>query len=445
MNPNLDQKKSPATPGLGRGQPPRSRLRLAVVLGLAVLACAIGYQFFGRHNPPGGSPKAVTATSTDGATDDLVPTTARRPDQEVERRRPTLSRPVAPNKSPTAVEPTVGDASISGPAQEIIDRFRRMDLGRAPITAAEAEAIRQNISALAAQGPSAVPALRAFLARNQDIGFEESNGRNGVGYASLRTGLFDALKQIGGPEAQAVLADTLRTTGDAAEIGWLARTLEEQAPGQYRQEAVNAARDALEQVAKGQLNVKDVAPLFQVFQNYADAGALSDLAKTLPQWNYYATMALAGLPDGQGIPALVEQAQNPSGSSRMFALQMLAQIAAQYPDAAAALTEQARSGQISDRTWNRIAMGLAGDQYQFGTSPNDNTTPSTTFPGQKGYHIANGNQNFFSTPVAADDPLFSQRIGLIDQLLSTISDPVGQNALKTARDELLAANPNHKK
>jgi hypothetical protein len=201
---------------------------------------------------------------------------------------------------------------------------------------------------------------------------------------------------------------------------------------------LNAARDALEQVAKGQLAVKDVAALFQVFQNYGDAGAVSDLAKTMPQWNYYATMTLAGLPDGQGIPALVEQAQNPGGSSRMFALQMLAQVAAQYPDAAAALAEQARSGQISDRTWNRIAMGLVGDQYQFGSGTGDNASPNTAIPGLKTYHIANGNQNFYSTPVAANDALVTQRIGIIDQLLSTISDPAGKNALQTARDELLA-------
>src|SRR6266446_5275190 len=144
MNANLKQNNR-ETPGQGRAQPPRSRLGLSVALVVAVVACAAGYQFFGRHSPAVRSPKALPATPTDGAVDDLVPTTARRPDQEIERRRPTLTRPVAPNKPSTAVQPAVADAPVSGPAQEILDRLGRMDLGRAPITAAQAEAIRQNI------------------------------------------------------------------------------------------------------------------------------------------------------------------------------------------------------------------------------------------------------------------------------------------------------------
>src|SRR5439155_5900969 len=246
-----------------------------MLLGVAIIACVLGYLFSGQHNTPAGPLKAHPATSNDAATDELVPTGLARQDHEVERHRPTLNRSVAPSKSSTAAEQTVSDATVAGPAQEIIGRLVQMDLGRSPVTAAQAEAIRQNISALAAQGPGAIPAIRAFLARNQDLGFEEASGRSAVGYATLRIGLFDALKQIGGPEAQGILGDTLRTTGDASEIAWLARSLEEQAPGQYRQEAVNAAREALEQAAKGQLAVKDVAPLFQVLQNYGDASAVS--------------------------------------------------------------------------------------------------------------------------------------------------------------------------
>src|SRR2546430_2484729 len=154
MNANLKQQNNRETPGQSRSDPPRFRLRVAVTLVVAVVACAAGYQFFGRHSPPPASPKSLAAPPTDGAVDALVPTPARRPDQEIERRRPTLTRPVAPNKPSTGAEPT--EAPVSGPAQEVLDRFGRMDLGRAPITAAQAEAIRQNISALAAQGPAAV-------------------------------------------------------------------------------------------------------------------------------------------------------------------------------------------------------------------------------------------------------------------------------------------------
>ena len=154
-------------------------------------------------------------------------------------------------------------------------------------------------------------------------------------------------------------------------------------------------------------------------------------------------MTLAGLPDGQGIPALVEQAQNPTGGSRMFALQLLAQDAAQYPDAAAPLIEQARSGQIPERTWSRIAMGLAGDQYQIGMPP-ELSALGSTLPGLKTYHIESGNQNFYSLPLNANLPSdqISQRLALIDQLLASASSPAAVEALQNAR-ALLGKRPNN--
>jgi hypothetical protein len=81
---------------------------------------------------------------------------------------------------------------------------------------------------------------------------------------------------------------------------------------------------------------------------------------------------------------------------------MLAQIAGQYPDASAALLDQARANQISDSAWRKIATGLAGDQYQLGTPPGDVTANGAALPGLKTYHIQNGNQNFYSLPVAGD-------------------------------------------
>src|SRR5437762_3197929 len=193
MNTKLQKQKTRDALGSSRNQPQTSGLNMAMLLGVAIIACVLGYLFSGQHNTPAGPLKAHPATSNDAATDELVPTASARQDHEVERHRPTLNRSVAPSKSSTAAEQTVSDATVAGPAQEIIGRLVQMDLGRSPVTAAQAEAIRQNISALAAQGPGAIPAIRAFLARNQDLGFEEASGRSAVGYATLRIGLFDAL------------------------------------------------------------------------------------------------------------------------------------------------------------------------------------------------------------------------------------------------------------
>ena len=124
----------------------------------------------------------------------------------------------------------------------------------------------------------------------------------------------------------------------------MARYLEEQAPGQYRQEIVGARARRWARLRGGQLTVQDAAPLFQVLQITGDASTAADLASATPQWQYYATMALAGMNEGQGVSAPVQSAQEAARSGKTqnsFTLQMLAQVAAQQPDAASALLEQA--------------------------------------------------------------------------------------------------------
>ena len=114
---------------------------------------------------------------------------------------------------------------------------------------------------------------------------------------------------------------------------------------------------------------------------------------------------------------------------------MLAQVAGQYPDASAALLEEAKANQIPDSAWKKIATGLSGDQYQLGIPPGDITSNAMAMPGLKTYHIQNGNQNFYSVPVGADGQV-DQRLALINQLLSATSSPVAQSALQSARDTL---------
>ena len=115
-------------------------------------------------------------------------------------------------------------------------------------------------------------------------------------------------------------------------------------------------------------------------------------------------------------------------------MQILAQIAAQYPDAATALLDQARANQISDAAWRKIATGLAGDQYQLGSPPSA-PGPGASIPGLKTYHIASGNQNFYSLPVGADAQV-TERLNLINQLLSATQSPAAVAALQGAKDTL---------
>src|SRR5439155_16428358 len=259
---------------------------------------------------------------------------------------PVVIQPVSRLAAPSA-------ATVSGPAvvkteatpytRQLVAGLTNLDFSRGPITKEQADQWKQSLQGLIGQGSAAVPAIRGFLEQNQELNFAAIGGGDQLGQSSLRSAMINALAQIGGPEANSVMLQTLQATTLPSEIAQLAQILEQQAPGQYRQEALSAINEVLGMAGKGQLPAGwDVGPLFKVLQNYGDAGTASVLDQLQPQWRYYATLTLAGLQQGAGVPILVHEVQAPAaGSKRDFAYQMLAQVAGQYPDATTALLDQA--------------------------------------------------------------------------------------------------------
>jgi hypothetical protein len=179
-------------------------------------------------------------------------------------------------------------------------------------------------------GPDALPVVQAFLQQNKDVDYvgdvlNESGERVRTGFTSryvartdflvppsLRLGLIDALDQIGGDEAEAVLAEVLDTSGRGVEVAYIARVLEETNPGKYRDNALKAAKDLLTNPPSidmpNRIDENARAYLYQVLAMYRD--------------NSFAQIAQAQLimPDGrvdrqalgylsntlkeQGVPAL---------------------------------------------------------------------------------------------------------------------------------------------
>jgi hypothetical protein len=312
----------------------------------------------------------------------------------------------------------------------------KLDRAAGKLTAEQANAWKQNLQQLVQQGAAGVPAIRDFLAKSMDFDFGSEAGLT-LGYRSARTAMFDALQQIGGPEALSLTLQTIRETGDPREIALLAQSLEKQAPEQYRQEALSVAREALAMAAEGKLQGVDVAPLFDVFQKYGDASVIADLQQATTKWNYYGTMALAQLPDGAGIPTLIQLAQGTT-SARGNALEMLAQASAQYPDARAALLDMARANKIAPGQWPYLTPMLAGQQYHFLDAPLDGSlAPANRAVGNAAYVIS-GNQHFYSATDAggltADQ--VNQQMRLIDELRAATSDANALKALQEARDLL---------
>ena len=113
---------------------------------------------------------------------------------------------------------------------------------------------------------------------------------------------------------------------------------------------------------------------------------------------------------------------------------MLAQQASAYPEATAALIEQARLNRIPESAWRKIVASLEGDQFVMGTWPE----AAGIVPGMRTYHIQSGNQNFYSLPLASNgaDPRIPQRLAVIDQLLAATSNAFARQALQQTRESL---------
>src|SRR5262249_4937237 len=148
----------------------------------------------------------------------------------------------------------------------------------------------------------------------------------------------------------------------------------------------------------GKLEGQDAGPLFGVLRQWGGTNVVSDLTNAVSQWKYYAAITLANLPEGGGVPALVQMASGPEvpKATQAVALQMLAQIALQYPAARTALVERARANQIPEPTWAEIASLLGGHSYEIGSPAADAIPSSPTGGNIKRYHLAFGNQNFYS-------------------------------------------------
>ncbi|MBM3833413.1 MAG: hypothetical protein FJ403_09095 [Verrucomicrobia bacterium] len=192
---------------------------------------------------------------------------------------------VARNK-PARVETIRVPSSEAGASrqspQEILEKLKNTKVGTGSKRSATIRDVVHQLESLAESGPDAVTAIREFLARFEDMDYSteamraarelgdppgpERLGRDERADAvaakapgshrnparldfvlppSLRLGLVDVLREIGGDEAEKVLAETLSATGRGVEVAYLAKVLQEIAPNKYRNAAVTAAKDLL--------------------------------------------------------------------------------------------------------------------------------------------------------------------------------------------------------
>lgn len=347
------------------------------------------------------------------------------------------SQPSLPSTSPLVA------ASLPKPtsyARDLVKALSRLDRSRIALTAEEAQQWKRTLDELIAQGPDGAAAIAEFLQSNTDVMFGRA-GRELLGFDSAREAFFDVLVRIGGPEAVSAMLQALQNSADPREIALLAQNLDKLAPGMHRHDALNAAREVLAMAKSGKLPNADVAPVFEVLQNYGGSDVVTDLEQAARQWEYYSAVALTHLPEGAGIPSLIQMVQE-NRPAATTALQSLAQLSGDHGQAQAALLAQAQANAIPPYTWPFLVTALAGNEYHFQNSGffSDRAHPGNVSTA----HISSGNQTFYNAfnPGSLTQEQINSRIAFIDQLRAVTSQPAALQALQQAADLLVKRLPN---
>ena len=316
-----------------------------------------------------------------------------------------------------------------------------------PLTQEQVDQWDADLQELLAQGEAAIPAIGEYLNTFENTVFRPDEAW-ALGYPSSRVALLDTLQQIGGDEAIGLSLQMLGATTEPTEVAFLAKVLAEQVTNEEaREAAVDAALEVLDLAKQGEIKAEedlavDVGPLFEVLYTYGNDEVVADLEEVTGEWRYYAAIALANLPDGAGIPALVDMAngnkQVPS-TVRSQALVMLAQVSTQSQEARNTLVEAARSNQIGESSWHYIGESLSGVTYRLETDEMlDEEGVENTSRNMKFHHIKRSNQNFITDSGAVNwsEEEIDWRLALVDELLSVNSSPKAVEVLRKSQNEL---------
>jgi hypothetical protein len=337
------------------------------------------------------------------------------------RRAQTVATP--PSPASVAAPPVSTKAS---PA-EIVAKLVALK----SVSSGQTRAARQAIywlEELIAAGPTALPAVSEFLARNVDIDFVPPNqGRGGRGGApgdfilppSLRFGLFDAAKQIGGAEAEKLLEDVLGATGRGVEVAWLARALQEMAPKKYRDVALGAARELLARplaaTAASPLDHNERDQLFGVLTMYGDTSYVGTAQAQLLR------------ADGEVDRSALKYLQQSLG-------QQAVPIAAQLYDDPR-VTDSAKKEPFARLALNYVGADAGANEF-YQKAINDMSLSRD----HRRNLIEDLNQDGFPDTrnlTSRDLPLIQSRIALIEQLAPNAADPVNIAAFKEAYKDLV--------
>ncbi len=340
-------------------------------------------------------------------------------EQELDAAR---ARAAAAASAPVAVPAAPAGPTRPGPA-EILGKLQTLR-GGSPRQLREAA---YWLAELTQHGPAALPHIREFLARNQDIDLDTATFTQNklirevpLEFAlppSLRFGLFDVVRQIGGADAERILAEALGKTGRGVEIVYLTRVLQEMAPNKYRDSALSVARDLLTTTSFA-------------FTSPLDRNHRENLFSVLAMYNDTSFTATA---QSQLVQA--------DGQIDRGALKYLQQVLG--PQSVAVAAQAYQDPRVSDsgkkEPLARLALTYVGADQQANEFYQRAINDPVMAPKDRKNLIEDLNEDGlnFKNLTAQDAPLISNRLALIDQLAPNAMDKVNAAAFQEARKDLV--------
>jgi hypothetical protein len=352
--------------------------------------------------------------------------------------RITTTSAVASKQRTVAVKPA--ESATAAPAMPSGEAARTVQAPAAAlaritalkISANDPQSVRRllvELQRLQDLGPAALPVLREFLTSGQDADYNSAfskfgfkDGKVPLDFAvppSLRLALLEVVKNIGGGEAEALLARELKTTGRGIEAAYVAGALLQLAPEKYRETSAAAARDLLAMplsvATKNPLDRSDREYLYNILVTAGDASQVAQAQAQLVQpGGQLDRGALHYLQQALG-PAAVDVALTAWNDPRVPANQ-------REPLARVALTFVG----VDDRADRFYQTAIADPNLS---------------PGQRKNLIEDLNQDGFTNPkklTSADLMLIERRLALIERLAPGAKDPVSVAAFAEAKKDLLA-------
>ena len=249
----------------------------------------------GSERPPAASPgparKSVLILTTllgSGAVALLlVASKHRRPADQApvtnaveEQPAPEAPRPAkrATEDTPPPVEPMAlaaesPEVDRDAIARQLIKDLSEVNLQPGELNREKAEKWHREFEQLIEQGTAAVPPLREFFQSHADVKFDSAAGTNLLGEPTLRIAFMKVLFDVPAPDNIDLQEEVLRTTTDPGEVVLLARQLEQQEPGKYRDIIVSTARESLAQIKSGRWPSQNAVPLVNILKQYEDEHA----------------------------------------------------------------------------------------------------------------------------------------------------------------------------